>query len=72
MLSRDLHHRLVGRLAGRAFELMELTTSQQFGRFGAGAFLFAALYVVQGVGLAQARRWAEFLTVAAALVPRNV
>lgn len=63
-LSRDLHHRLVGRLAGHAVALMERTTPQQFGRFGAGALLFATLYVVQGVGLAQARRWAEFLTVA--------
>jgi uncharacterized membrane protein (DUF2068 family) len=32
---------------------------------GAGAFLYAALFVTEGVGLWRQRRWAEYLTVVA-------
>ncbi len=32
---------------------------------GAVAFLYAALFVVEGVGLWMARRWAEYLTIIA-------
>jgi len=33
--------------------------------FGAGAFLYAALFITEGVGLWLQKRWAEYLTVAA-------
>ena len=33
--------------------------------FGAGAFLYAALFVIEGVGLWRQKRWAEYLTVIA-------
>jgi len=33
--------------------------------FGAGAFLYAALFVTEGVGLWLQKRWAEYLTVVA-------
>jgi len=35
---------------------------------GVGAFLYATLFTIEGVGLWQARRWAEYLTVIATLV----
>ena len=39
--------------------------------FGAGAFLYAGLFLVEGVGLWRGRRWGEYLTViaTASLVP---
>ena len=41
---------------------------------GGGAFLYAALFVTEGVGLWQQRRWAEYLTViaTASFVPFEV
>lgn len=41
---------------------------------GAGAFLYAALFTVEGVGLWRSRGWAEYLTVIAtlSLVPLEV
>lgn len=41
---------------------------------GVGAFLYAALFTVEGVGLWRRRRWAEYLTVIAtlSLVPLEV
>ena len=33
--------------------------------FGAGAFLYAALFLTEGVGLWRQKRWAEYLTVVA-------
>ena len=33
--------------------------------FGAGAFLYAALFVTEGIGLWRQKRWAEYLTVIA-------
>jgi len=35
---------------------------------GIGAFLYAALFTVEGVGLWRGRRWAEYLTVIASLL----
>lgn len=63
-LSIDQSHRLVAGLAGRALEMMDLGGPQRFSHFAVGAFLLSCLYVVEGVGLALARRWAEYLTVA--------
>jgi uncharacterized membrane protein (DUF2068 family) len=63
-LSLRLDHRLVAGLAGKAAAVLELTTRQRFVGIAATAFVFASLYVVEGVGLALARRWAEYLTVA--------
>ena len=33
--------------------------------FGAGAFLYAALFITEGIGLWRQQRWAEYLTVVA-------
>jgi uncharacterized membrane protein (DUF2068 family) len=54
---------LVGGLSPRRLEAV-----------GAGAFLYAALFSVEGVGLWRGRHWAEYLTVIAtlSLVPLEV
>ncbi len=59
----SLGHHLGAALAGDALTLLNFRASPHFGRLAFVAFLFAALYVVEGVGLALARRWAEYLTV---------
>jgi uncharacterized membrane protein (DUF2068 family) len=59
----SLGHHLGAVLAGHALTLLNFGESPHFGRLAVGAFVFAALFVVEGVGLALARRWAEYLTV---------
>ena len=46
--------RQIGALAPRSLRLV-----------GAGAFLYAALFITEGVGLWRQKRWAEYLTVVA-------
>lgn len=46
--------REIGALAPKSLRLL-----------GAGAFLYAALFITEGVGLWRQRRWAEYLTVVA-------
>jgi uncharacterized membrane protein (DUF2068 family) len=60
----DQDHRLVALLAGRALMALDGAASQELTRLSVAAFLFATLYVIEGVGLALARLWAEYLTVA--------
>jgi uncharacterized membrane protein (DUF2068 family) len=43
-------------------------SSRRLEVFGIGAFLFATLFTIEGVGLWLARRWAEYLTVVASLL----
>jgi uncharacterized membrane protein (DUF2068 family) len=56
-------HHTGAALAADALKLLNLGGTNHFGRLAAGAFILAALYVVEGIGLALARRWAEYLTV---------
>src|SRR5258706_7194534 len=51
-------------VAERALALLDLAGPNGLSKLAVGAFLFATLFVVEGVGLALARRWAEYLTVA--------
>ena len=46
----------------------------QLGILGAGLFLYAALYLVEGIGLYRQKRWAEWLTAVSGclLVPLEV
>jgi uncharacterized membrane protein (DUF2068 family) len=57
-------HRTLAHLAGRALSLLNVAGPGDLRRIVAGAVLLAILFVVEGVGLALARRWAEWLTVA--------
>jgi uncharacterized membrane protein (DUF2068 family) len=63
-LSLDQDRRLAAALAARALGLLGPAASKEFVDIAVGAFVFAAIFIVEGVGLAMARRWAEYLTVA--------
>ena len=52
--------RLIALVAGLSPSRLEV--------LGSGAFLYAALFTVEGVGLWRAKRWAEYLTVIAGLL----
>lgn len=58
-------HRLVAAWAARAGTLLSGAGSRRVLEVAIGAFLYAGLFLVEGVGLARARRWAEYLTVIA-------
>ncbi len=62
-LERDRHIAAIA--AERALALFDLAGPTGFSKLAAGAFLFATVFLVEGVGLALAKRWAEYLTVAA-------
>ena len=55
--------RLAGRLAEHALPYIDQASGRHLIEIAIGAFLFAAVYVVEGVGLWYCRRWAEFLTI---------
>jgi len=59
----EREHHLAALVAERALALMDLAGPKGLSEVAIGAFLFAALFIVEGVGLALARRWAEYLTV---------
>jgi uncharacterized membrane protein (DUF2068 family) len=61
--NRHLLPRLLGYILG--------LRARQLEAIGAGALLYAGLFVVEGVGLWRGRRWGEYLTViaTASLVP---
>jgi uncharacterized membrane protein (DUF2068 family) len=56
-VDRRLTQFLLARISGLSPERLEA--------LGIGAFLYAALFAVEGVGLWRGRRWAEYLTVVA-------
>jgi len=51
-------------LAGRALALLGSAGPGRLHALAAGAFLYAIVFLVEGFGLARARRWAMYLTVA--------
>ena len=58
-------HHLIAAWAERAATLLSAAGSRQLLNLAIGAFLYASLFLVEGVGLIRARRWAEYLTVVA-------
>jgi uncharacterized membrane protein (DUF2068 family) len=56
-------HRLTTTFAELALPYLGRATSRHFMMIAIGAFLYAALYLVEGVGLWRCKRWAEVLTV---------
>ena len=56
-------HRLLAAWAGRVAALLSEAGSRRLLELAIGAFLYATLFLVEGVGLVRARRWAEYLTV---------
>jgi uncharacterized membrane protein (DUF2068 family) len=63
-LALDHGHRLAATVAGRALTLLGSAGPHRRHALAAGAFLYAAVFIVEGVGLALARRWAVYLTLA--------
>jgi uncharacterized membrane protein (DUF2068 family) len=51
--------------AQHALDHLSGITSSQIEALGAGAFLFAAIFLLEGVGLWLERRWAEWLSILA-------
>jgi uncharacterized membrane protein (DUF2068 family) len=67
LLDLDPRNGYLNRLLGQVTDL----TPQDFKKIGIGTFIYAGLYVVEGVGLIMAKRWAEYLTIiiTASLLP---
>lgn len=62
-LALNTGHRLAAKLAGAALGLLGSLGSHRHA-LAAGAFLYATVFLVEGVGLARDRRWAVYLTIA--------
>jgi uncharacterized membrane protein (DUF2068 family) len=50
--------------AARTLPFLRAATPRHFGALGAGALLYALVFLVEGVGLWRGKRWAEYLTIA--------
>ena len=57
-------HRLASSLAARALPFLEHSSRRRIEEVAIGALLYAAVFAVEGTGLALGKRWAEYLTVA--------
>jgi uncharacterized membrane protein (DUF2068 family) len=55
--------RLAGRMADHLLPYLDRATGRHLIEIAIGAFFFAAVYIVEGVGLWRCRRWAEYLTI---------
>lgn len=64
-LSLSHGHRLLAALAGRALPLLSAAGTHRLLELAIGAFLYASLFLVEGVGLVRGRRWAEYLALIA-------
>lgn len=58
-------HRLTTALAAHAIPFLDHVTNRRLVLIAIGAFLYATLYLVEGIGLWRCKRWAEYLTVGA-------
>jgi len=67
-------HRIAVTAAARALPFLAAATPRHFGALGTGAFLYALVFLVEGVGLWRGKRWAEYLTigVTTSLLPLEV
>ena len=59
--------RLIDALAARAIPALDRAGPHRLILLGVGAFLYAAVFLVEGTGLLRERRWAEYLTVGVTL-----
>jgi len=55
--------RLAGRLAEHVLPYLDRATGRHLIEIALGAFLFGAVYLIEGIGLWRCRRWAEYLTI---------
>lgn len=49
--------------AAKALPFLAAATPRHFGALGAGAFLYALVFLAEGIGLWRGKRWAEYLTI---------
>jgi uncharacterized membrane protein (DUF2068 family) len=61
-LALNTGHKLAASAADRALTFLDAGPTR-LRELALGAFLYAGVFIVEGVGLARARRWAEYLTV---------
>jgi uncharacterized membrane protein (DUF2068 family) len=60
--------------ATRVLPLFNAATPRHFAALGAGAFAYAGVFLAEGIGLWQGKKWAEYLTigVTASLLPLEI
>ncbi|HKH90478.1 MAG TPA: DUF2127 domain-containing protein [Gemmatimonadaceae bacterium] len=60
--------------AVRVLPAFNAATPRHFAALGAGAFAYASVFLAEGVGLWQGKKWAEYLTIAvtASLLPFEI
>jgi uncharacterized membrane protein (DUF2068 family) len=56
--------RIMSHAAARLLPYLDAATPRHFAALGIGAFLYATVFLVEGVGLWRGKRWAEYLTIA--------
>lgn len=73
-LSLQEGHHLAAFLADKGLYLMESATPKHLVVAALGSFLYAAIFLVEGIGLWRCKRWAEYLTitVTASLLPFEI
>ena len=62
-LALDAEHRLIGAWAAQALPYVHDVAPRRLVTIALGVFLYAAVILVEGVGLWRCRRWAEYLTI---------
>ena len=73
-LSLSEGHHVAAFLADKCLHLMENATHTHLLVAALGSFLYAAIFLVEGIGLWRCKRWAEYLTitVTASLLPFEI
>lgn len=67
-------HRFAASVASKAVELLDNATPRQLMVAALGSFIYASIFLVEGIGLWRCKRWAEYLTVTvtASLLPFEI
>ena len=70
MMNIDTDNKMITRLLAKLSGI----SPKQLKRVGAVTFIYAVLYIIEGIGLLMAKHWAEYLTIfiTAALIPVEV
>jgi uncharacterized membrane protein (DUF2068 family) len=55
--------RLIARAAAHGFALLDAATPMRLAMIGGASFVYAAVFIAEGVGLWLGKRWAEWVTI---------
>jgi uncharacterized membrane protein (DUF2068 family) len=55
--------RLIARAAAQGFAMLDAATPMRLAMIGGASFLYALVFIVEGVGLWLGKRWAEWITI---------